>query len=71
MLAHFFFRNIQDKENTVLELKKDLNELKITEKDKQHLEERFLNQNKKCEEMELVISNLKANLCKVEDNNHA
>lgn len=65
------FRSIQDKENTVLELKKDSNELKITEKDKQDLEERLSNKNKQCEELELVISNLKANLCKVEENNHA
>lgn len=65
------FRSIQDKENTVLELKKDSNELKITEKDKHDLEERLSNKNKHCEELELVISNLKTNLCKVEKNNHA
>lgn len=54
----------------MLELKKDSNELKLIEKDKQDLEERLLNKNKHCEEMEIVISNLKSNLCKVEENNY-
>jgi len=53
-----------------MELKKDSNELKLIEKDKQDLEERLLNKNKHCEEMEIVISNLKSNLCKVEENNY-
>lgn len=54
----------------MLVLQKDSNDLKITEKDKYDLEEKLSNKNKKCEEMELVISNLKTNLCKVEENNH-
>lgn len=62
-------RDIQGKENAVLELKKDSNELKVIEKEKHDLEEKLLNKNKQCEEMENVISNLKANLCKVEENN--
>lgn len=64
-----FNRDIQGKENAVLELKKDSNELKVIEKDKQDLEERLSNKNNQCEEMENIISNLKANLCKVEENN--
>lgn len=66
----FINREIQGKETAVLELKKDSNELKLIEKDKQDLEERLLNKNKHCEEMEIVISNLKSNLCKVEENNY-
>jgi len=54
----------------VLELKKDSNELKLIEKDKQNLEERLFNKNKQCGEMETVISNLKSNLCKIEENNY-
>lgn len=54
-----------------MELKKDSSELKMIEKNKQDLEEQLSNKNKQCEEMEIVISNLKANLCKVEENNHA
>lgn len=50
-------------------MKKDSNELKVIEKEKQDLEEKLSNKNKQCEEMENVISNLKANLCKVEENN--
>jgi len=53
-----------------MELKKDSNELKLIEKDKQDLEERLLNKNKYCKEMEIVINNLKSNLCKVEENNY-
>lgn len=63
-------RNIQDKENAVLELQKDSNELKIIEKDKQDLEEKLSNKSKQCREMDIVITNLKTNLCKVEENNH-
>lgn len=63
-------KDIQGKETAVIELKKDSNELKLMEKDKQDLEERLLNKNKHCEEMEIVISNLKSNLCKVEENNY-
>lgn len=53
-----------------MELKKDSSELKIIEKDKQDLEEKLLSKNKECGEMETVVTNLKANLCKVEENNH-
>lgn len=63
-------RNIQDKENAIQELQKDSNELKLIEKGKQQLEEELSNKSRKCEEMETVISNLKTNLCKVEENNH-
>lgn len=63
-------RDIQGKETAVLELRKDSNELKVIEKDKQDLEEKLFNKDKQCSEMEVVISNLKANLCKVEENNH-
>lgn len=64
------YRNIQDKETAMLELQKNSNELKIIEKDKQDLEEKLTNKNNQYEEMEVVINNLKANLCKVEENNH-
>lgn len=63
-------RDIQGKETAVLELQKDSNELKVIEKNKQDLEEKLHNKDKQCSEMEVVISNLKANLCKVEENNH-
>lgn len=68
-LLFFINRNIQDKESAVLVLQKDSNELKVSEKDKHDLEDKLLSKNKQCEEMELVISNLKSNLCKVEENN--
>jgi len=70
MIYFLFNRDIQGKETAVIELKKDSNELKLIEKDKQDLEEKLLNKNKHCEEMENVISNLKSNLCKVEENNY-
>lgn len=54
----------------ILELQKDSNELKLIEKDKQDLEEKLSNKIKHCGEMEIVINNLKINLCKVEENNH-
>lgn len=54
----------------MLELQKDSNELKRLEKDKQDLEEKCFNKDKQCSEMEIIISNLKSNLCKVEENNH-
>lgn len=62
-------RNFQDKETSVLELQKASNEHKSIEKEKQDLEEKLSNKDKHCGEMEIVINNLKTNLCKVEENN--
>lgn len=70
MTKFLIYRKIQDKETFVIELQKDSSELKMIEKDKQYLEEQLSNKNKQCGEMEIVISNLKTNLCKVEENNH-
>ncbi|XP_050435859.1 TATA element modulatory factor isoform X2 [Adelges cooleyi] len=63
-------KNIQDKENIIIELKKSAKELKLLEDNKQNVEDKLAEKNIQCEQMDTVISNLKSNLYKIEENKH-
>ncbi|XP_050533623.1 TATA element modulatory factor-like [Daktulosphaira vitifoliae] len=63
-------KNIQDKENFIEELQKDSIEFQAMKENLVDIENKLTEKNKHCKQIEAVITSLKANLCKIEENHH-